>query len=242
MKLLILMYHRARAGALGNSAEMLDAHFAWVARSYRNVLPGEALRPRRLNVCLTFDDGYFDFYAVVYPLLRKHGLRAVLAVPPALIRGAVDSPRADRLAMESDDALAHPSRGGCCTWGELQEMAASGLVAVAAHGFTHRRLDQAEADLATEIDVAKTALTRRLGRPVESFVFPYGRYSEPALARASERYRCVMRIGGALNRDWNQRLLYRVDADGMADPVALFGPLRMARYRMRYFWNRCRRR
>ena len=55
---------------------MLDAHFAHISRQYRNVLPGEKLSVGALDVCLSFDDAYFDFYAIVFPLLKKHGLSA----------------------------------------------------------------------------------------------------------------------------------------------------------------------
>src|SRR5207253_3666710 len=86
MNLLVLMYHRARAGRHGNDPAMLEKHFRHIAANYRNVLPGDALDANRLNVCLTFDDAYFDFYATVYPLLMRHQLRAVLAVPPLVVR------------------------------------------------------------------------------------------------------------------------------------------------------------
>ena len=240
MTLLVLMYHRARAGRHGNSAAMLDAHLGHVAAKFQNVLPGERLARDRANVCVTFDDGYYDFYSTVFPLLRKHGLRALLAIPPFVVRDTVHVGVAERLAVEADDAFAHPSRGGFCTWSELREMAASGHVSIAAHGFTHTRLDVPHANLETEIDAPRALLSARFDQTVDSFVFPYGRYSPEALDKARRRYRYVFRIGGALNRTWASPLLYRIDADGMATPAALFAPGRMLSYRSRYWWNRLR--
>ena len=240
MSLLVLMYHRARAGRFGNAPEMLDAHFAHIARTYANVLPGEAPVAGQLNVCLSFDDGYFDFYAIVFPLLKKHGLRALLAVAPAVVRERVEVASADRLAVEPEGAFSDPDNGAFCTWPELAEMAASGHVAIAAHGFSHRRLDDPAAELAVEIDAPKAILEARLGQPVESFVFPYGRYSKTALNRASGHYRHLFRIGGALNRRGAEGLLYRVDADAMTSPRALFSSARAAGYRARWVWNRMR--
>lgn len=242
MTLLVLMYHRARAGRHGNAAAMLDAHLGHLATAFANVLPGERLAADRTNVCVSFDDGYFDFYATVFPLLRKHQLRALLAIPPFVIRESVGVGTAERLAVEADDAFAHPSRGGFCTWNELREMTASGHVRIAAHGFTHTRLDAPEANLETEIDTPRTLLSARFDQPVDSFVFPYGRYSPASLDKAQRRYRHVFRIGGALNRTWDSPLLYRIDADGMSAPDALFAPGRMLGYRSRYWWNRLRRR
>jgi peptidoglycan/xylan/chitin deacetylase (PgdA/CDA1 family) len=242
MSLLILMYHRASPGRHGNAVEQLDTQFGLIARRYANVLPGQALQRGKLNVCLTFDDGYFDFYVKVFPLLRKHRLRAVLAIPPVVMRDVVEGSREERLALPTADAFSRPSQGGFCTWKELQEMVDSGLVVVAAHGFTHQPLDHSDADLVTEIDAPKVVLSQRLGKFVDSFMFPYGRYSGRALRLARKRYQYVFRIGGALNRNWNGRLLYRIDADAMRDPAELFEPRRLALYRARYYWNRLRRR
>jgi len=236
------MYHRARAGRHGNPPEVIAAHFAHIASTYRNVLPGDPLAPGRLSVCLSFDDGYFDFYATVFPLLKKYQLRAVLAVPVAVVRERVDAASDDRLNLESREAFAYPSRGGFCTWAELAEMAGSGHVTIAAHGFTHGRLDSPTANLAMELDAPKTILKTRVAQPIDSFVFPFGRCSQRSLQRARAQYRYVFRIGGALNRGWGSRLLYRVDADAMPGPRSLFSPARLVGYRARYFWNRLRMR
>ncbi len=242
MSLLVLMYHRARAERHGNPAAILDEHFAHVAACYPNVLPGDPLVPDALNVCLTFDDAYFDFYATVFPLLKKHKLRALLAVPTSVICERIAAEREARLVVDTSEAFAHPSSGGFCTWSELEEMAASGHVSIAAHGFTHCRLDDEQANFATEIDTPQTLLGARLAQPVESFVFPYGRYSERSLLQARRRYRYVFRIGGALNHGWGGRMIYRVDADGMETPWSLFSRRRLVQYRARYLWNRLRRR
>jgi len=235
------MYHRARADRHGNPAEILDEHFGHISRSYPNVLPGDPLASGALNVCLSFDDGYFDFYATVFPLLRKHRLRALLAIPPVVVRERADGKTEDRLNIDSDEAFAHPDRGAFCTWTELKEMAGSGHVTIAAHGFTHCRLDDPGAALALEVDAPQTIMETRLGQPVDSFVFPFGRYSPRSLAQARRRYRYVFRIGGALNRTWESRLIYRICADTMEGPKSLFSPSRLACYRARYFWNRLRR-
>ncbi len=239
MSLLVLMYHRARAGRHGNSVEMLDAHFAHIAAHHPTALPGDKLTEGHLNVTLSFDDGYFDFYAHVFPLLVKHNLRALLAIPPAFIREKVETTAGERLKLEIDEAFAQPERGGFCTWRELEELTASGRVVMAAHGLTHQRLDRPGVDLADEIEAPRTTLTTHLAKPT-SFVFPFGRFSRRALQRARQSYPFVFRIGGALNCNWNGRLLYRVDADEMASPSAVFAPARLTRYRVRRWWNRLR--
>jgi peptidoglycan/xylan/chitin deacetylase (PgdA/CDA1 family) len=234
------MYHRARAERHGNTPEMLDAHFDHIARNHHNVLPGDPLAGEALNVCLSFDDGYFDFYAIVFPLLRKHGLRAVLAIPPLFVREATEADPESRRNVDSADAFAKPELGGFCTWREIEEMAQSPHVTLAAHGYSHQRLDARPVDLSLEVDQPQTILSARVGKPIEAFVFPFGRYSNPSLDKARQRYRHVFRIGGAMNRNWNGRVLYRVDADRMEHAAALFSRSRLLAYRARYFWNRLR--
>jgi peptidoglycan/xylan/chitin deacetylase (PgdA/CDA1 family) len=239
--LLVLMYHRAQAEQHGNAPEMLDAHFAHIAESYRQVLPGEPLADGALNVCLSFDDAYFDFYAVVFPLLRKHKLRALLAVPTGRILEQTTKSPDVRLKITSTEAFAAPASAGFCTWPELEELAHSGHVAIAAHGDTHCRLDVNDPTThADEVERPQMRLSTRLQTSVESFVFPYGRYSQASLGYARRRYRHVFRIGGATNRGWSSRLLYRVDADAMSSPDALFSPEALTLYRRRSLWNRLR--
>ena len=166
MSLLVFMYHRASAGRHGNDAAILDRHFALLARDHPCVLPGEALPARRLSVCLTFDDAYVDFYATVHPLLQKHGLRALLAVPVAAIRDRHDAPLKARLAL---CASRRPDGASAahCTWQELADMAATGVVAMAAHGYSHTALDRADADLDAEIVRPKAILAARTGSSVD---------------------------------------------------------------------------
>ena len=242
MSLLVLMYHRARAGLYGNSPEMLDAHFAHIARTYPHGLPGETLTPGRLNVCLTFDDGYFDFYATVFPLLKKHGLRVLLGLPASFVRDQTAAAPAERLAAGNDESFLYPERGGFCTTPELAEMVATGHVRLAAHGMTHVRLDTPDANIPLEIETPQFLLQSRFKRPVDSFIFPYGRFSDSSLEAALLHYRYVFRIGAALNPHWDTGLLYRVDADCMTSPDALFAPGLLLRYRARGLWNRFRSR
>jgi peptidoglycan/xylan/chitin deacetylase (PgdA/CDA1 family) len=240
MRLLVLMYHRARPGRDGNSPEMLEAHFRHIAARCRNVLPGEAVAGPQVNVCLSFDDGYFDFHSVVFPLLKKYGLRALLAVPPGAVRERTEASDADRLAVPTELAFVRPRMGGLCTWPELQAMAASGHVAIAAHGYTHVPIDPPRTDLDMELRLPKMVLESRLAAPVDSFVFPYGKFSGRAFGEARSAYRHVFRIGGAANLGWDGGLLYRVGADAMRGPERLFSRGRMAAYRARFLWNRMR--
>lgn len=236
------MYHRARAGRHGNAPSVLDAHFAHIANCFHPVLPGDSISKGPTSVCLSFDDGYFDFYHTVFPLLVRHNLKALLAVPVNVVTDQTSVPVNARLAVESEVAFSKPETGGFCTWSELERMTASGRVRIAAHGNTHVRLDGPSVDTHREIRLPQSVLEARLGQPVDSFVFPYGRFSSDSLHVARRCYTHVFRIGGAINCSWGAPVLYRVDADEMKSPHALFHPGRMLQYRARYLWNRLRHR
>lgn len=238
--LLVLMLHQAYGGPAGNTPQKLDALFAHLAAHHHCVLPGEPLLADRLNFCLSFDDGYLDFLQFVLPSLGRHNLRALLAIPTALPFETCDIPESRRLEMPSVSPAPHTIREGLCTWDELRTVAASGRVAFAAHGMTHIRLDAPAADLAKEIVESGNTLAGRLGVPVDSFVFPHGRFSRSALALVRRHYRHAFRIGDASLRGWSSPVLYRVSADGFANPEELFAPQRLRRYARRAWWNRLR--
>lgn len=240
MKLLVLAYHRGRGGRDGNTPEMLDAHFEHIAHSYANVLPGEPLPKDRRAVCLCFDGAFFDFYTTISPLLERHGLRAMLAIAPSVIREEVEGYTADRLRLDSTAAYAAPQAGGFCTWFELEELARTGRIALAAHGYTHCALHHARADLETEIHVPRTLIASRLRLPVPSFVFPFGKASHASVVEAKTAYRYVFANGNAGNPGWGDWLLHRIDADNLRTPTELFEPTRLLGYRVRRLWSKLR--
>jgi peptidoglycan/xylan/chitin deacetylase (PgdA/CDA1 family) len=238
MTLLALSYQRAQAGPDGNSPEMLDAHFEYIAATFTNVLPGEPVPAGRTAACIGFDGAFYDFYQRVFPLLTKHKLRAVLAVAPAVIRDHSNRSMPRASAGPTRTATAEAGGRTFCSWGELQEVARSGLVAIAAHGYTHRALDDAGNDVETEVHVPRTLLSARLRVPVDSFVFPFGRYCRSALREARSGYQHVFIDKPAFNRGWGKGIVFRVACDNLQSPTAPFEGPRLLGYRTRGLWHR----
>lgn len=240
MTLLVLSYQRAYAGTDGNSPEMLDAHFEYLAANFANVLPGDPMPSDRLACCLGFDGAFRDFYDRVYPLLLKHNLRAVLAVSPAMIRSDSNGGEERRRVQGSTQPQSKNGPRQFCTWGELQKMVSSGLVTIAAHGYTHRPLDDASNDVATEVHVPRTLLSSRLHVPVETFVFPFGRYCRTALREACDGYRHVFVDATATNQDWSRSIVFRISGNNLKTPTEPFEGGRFLKYRVRALWYRMR--
>lgn len=107
------------------------------------------------SLALTFDDGYEDFYRVVYPFLKKYKIKATLYV----IINALDTP-------------------GYLTKEQLKELAASEYIEIGSHTFNHPdliTLDKHKAEF--EIIKSKKYLEALINKPVLSFCYPYGHYN-----------------------------------------------------------------
>ena len=240
--LLILLYHRAIDCQYGNPASTLRSHFSQLRQRFQASLPGEALRPGHLNLCLTFDDASADFFGYVFPLLQEFSLRAVLAVPTAFIVEKTSLSLEDRMAVPCDQAMGGElfrTRAPFCTWEELKLMAASGLVEVASHSHHHIDLTLPESDAKSEAVRSKMILEQRLGRAASTFAFPFGKVNSQTYGIIRQHYRYAMRIGGALNAGWSPKRqpLCRVGADRVSDIGQLTRWHRLARYGLKWAAN-----
>ncbi len=133
--------------------------------TFEDLLSREA--PRKA-VMLTFDDGYEDNYVHLFPLLKKHGMKAVIyllgdrTIPSNqwdLAQGAVEAP-----LMKKEQIL---------------EMSGSGLVEFGGHSLTHAKLTElTPEELERQVGGCKSSLEALLGKPILSFAYPYGFFSE----------------------------------------------------------------
>jgi biofilm PGA synthesis lipoprotein PgaB len=113
--------------------ERLIQQLAWLRENgYQAVSVDQILRARQGGpelpakaVLLSFDDGYASFYTRVMPLLRSYQWPALLAPVGAW----VDTPAGQAV----DFAGERRPREQFLTWDQVREVAASGLVEIAAH-------------------------------------------------------------------------------------------------------------
>lgn len=237
------LYHRVNKEIYSNSLEMMDAHFCHISRHFNVVLPGEPLSGQRLNVCLTFDDAFFDFYHLVFPLLRKYSVRALLAVPVKYILDATTVPVQDRLSVPHEESHlegVYQSKAPYCTWIELKEMSESGFVSMASHTYSHSAIrSDGSVDLDRELVLSKQIMEEKLGVPVDTFVYPFGTYDKASYTTVKRTYEFAMRIGNAVNYSWfnTTGVTYRINADGMKDPYEMFRTRNMIGYYWKLFTN-----
>ncbi len=142
-----------------------------LAQAVRCAAAGERL-PRRA-VVLTFDDGCRCFLDGALPELRARGMTATLFAVASELGG---TNRWDTVLGEREERLLDAAG--------LKRAADAGIE-IGSHGACHRDLTALPAaELEAEVAGSRATLEGALGRPVETFCYPYGRFDEPARTAA----------------------------------------------------------
>ncbi|SHI55753.1 polysaccharide deacetylase family protein [Desulfofundulus thermosubterraneus] len=191
----ILMYHKVnpdpRAGGLGLRVppQKFARHMEYLAdHGFHTVSLTDVVdhfqkgKPLPIRpVVITFDDGYLDNYTYAFPILKKYGFTATIFVVAHTV-GKTNTFDAGRQPVNK-----------MAGWRELKEMADYGIT-IGAHTLDHPRLTRIPLEEARrQIKESKALLEAGLGRPVEVFSYPYGRYNrELALAVRESGYRAAV--------------------------------------------------
>lgn len=136
------------------------------------------IRLDRPSILLTFDDCSRNLHQVAFPLLQKYRCHAVAFAAPSF----------HDLAEAVNEKEHRP-----CTWAELSELSASGVVDIQSHSLDHRFFSRwpepaplcgADADmnqivaqkpprsLREDLLLARETLEQKLGKPVRHLAFP----------------------------------------------------------------------
>jgi peptidoglycan/xylan/chitin deacetylase (PgdA/CDA1 family) len=175
----ILRYHSVSDDPPGASAPYAVSRWRFGAQldtlvrlGFTSLTVGELLLARASGLPLpertaviTFDDGFADFAANAWPELAERELTATLYVTAGQLGGT-----SSWLAPHGTGELAMLTRR------QLVELAAQGCE-IGAHSMTHPHLDCLPRTAAKrEIGQSKRVLEHLLGRPVDSFAYPFGYY------------------------------------------------------------------
>ena len=164
--------------------------------SLADALDRTGLDEGRLNVALTFDDGFEEHATVVAPMLRELGLPATFFIPS----GSLDlsQPEADRFAKS---ALRRSGSFGFLRSEDVELIAAEPNFEIGGHTAHHVDVGRlGEDEVASEIVEDKAALENLTGRPVRFFAFPFGsprlRLCRRSRTRATGRPSRSFRVSG----------------------------------------------
>lgn len=168
---------------------MIEEHLKYIAKNYNIVLPGDKTNPFKINVCLTFDDGFYDFYHFVFPILKKLNIKALLAIPIKYILEDTNLSPDLRLSVNYKEATKEnnfKNKAPFCTWKEIIEMQNSNLVKIASHSYSHQNLTNENIDLDFEIIESKKILEKILKTEIDIFVYPLGKFNEKIHKKVKE--------------------------------------------------------
>ena len=136
-------------------------------------------RPPRRAVALTFDDGFRSAYTAALPVLSEYGFVATIYPVAGRLGGANDW-RGQPAGIPTLPLL---------SWDELGALVAAGW-AVGGHTLIHPDLTVLPVGEAVEeIEGGGRRLRERLGTPVETFAYPYGRVNQAVRTVVAEHYR-----------------------------------------------------
>ena len=229
-----MMYHHVGSDRCSNELAIFEEHLHYISQNFTSLFPTQEKLPKN-PICLVFDDGYYDFYKIIYPILQKYKLKALLAVVPKYILEDTDKSDSERLDYEHNELFNNYENGTFCTYKELREMQKSGLLQIASHSYSHRNLLENSIDLTQELLKSKNILEEKLGCEVESFVYPFGKYNQHILDETMKHYKYSFRIGNAVQKDFSgiNGVIYRIDGDFLKSPNEIFSFSNMLKFRFK---------
>ena len=131
-------------------------------------------------VILAFDDGYYNNYKYVYPLLREYDARIVMSVITKALDDFTESP-------SKSVEYAH------MTWDQLCEMVSSGHAEVQNHSYNlhsygksrvgcgrnkGESVEDYDRVLSSDVMLSQLRIYEMTGSVPNTFTYPYGRYSD----------------------------------------------------------------
>ncbi|MDX4013046.1 polysaccharide deacetylase family protein [Aliarcobacter skirrowii] len=231
--LISIMYHHVNSDRCSNDLSIFEEHLKYIKNNFKTIFPGEKVTQK--SVCLTFDDAYADFYFLIFPLLKKYNLKALLAIPSKYILDDTEELPENRMNFEHNDLFENYKKATFCTYKELKQMQESGLVVFGSHSHSHVNLLEDNVDLDLELRVSKEILEEKLNTKIESFVFPFGKYNQNILEKAKLYYKYNFRIGNAIHKDFSgiNGAIYRVDGDGLKTADEIFKTTKLLKYKFK---------
>lgn len=177
----IIYYHRVAPGAdpdTGVTPQVFDLQMSFLKRigfhgvSLRTILDGNS--SSESNIAITFDDGYEDNLEWAAPILEKHGFRATIFCISGKPGGVSDWDKDPRW-------IGHP----LLSVSQMRDLDQRGFE-IGSHTRSHPDLSKlSDCEVEDELIGSRRELEDSLGRQVETFCYPYGRYSpsSPEIAK-----------------------------------------------------------
>lgn len=169
----------------------------------------EGIRFNEKLVVITFDDGYRDFYIEAFPVLQNYNFSATLFLPTFYIKN-------NRRKFEERE---------CLNWNDVRELDKLNIH-FGSHTVTHQQLKTLKYDdIEYELMKSKEEIEDNIGKPIESFSYPYAfpeenkrfmKYFKFKLINCGYKTGVTTKIGTAAQKD-DVYFLRRIPANTFDD-------------------------
>ena len=134
--------------------------------------------------CVTFDDGFKNFFTNAVPVLKEMDVPAAFFLPTEYIGLDLDAHWEQIEPFYKRSYVDNERQFEFLDWDECRQMAAAGFT-LGSHTHSHRRLtDLQPAEAELELSLSKQIIESQLGRPCRHFCCPWGKPNkdfDPAL-------------------------------------------------------------
>ena len=168
----------------------------------------------KINVVISFDDGYRGWLTHAVPVLKEHGLPAIFFVSSGFI--GLSKEQEANFALTNLFLTHEPHRiTGCLSQGDIRRLVVEGFT-IGGHTLKHTNLGKVRnrAQLGYEIAEDKSRLEKAAGAKVDYFSYPFGAFDNPEIelfeVLKESGYRgAVTTISGFNDSKTNKYLLHR---------------------------------
>ncbi|NCX93851.1 MAG: polysaccharide deacetylase family protein [Gammaproteobacteria bacterium] len=180
----ILLYHAVGPRGWALDAALFQAQMEWLSQ-HCDVLPLSELltthpHSNRVQVAITFDDGYASVFQVAAPILDQLKIPATVYLNTGWIADHENERRA------SCAALGHYPEEMFLIWDEVKTLVNRGWE-MGSHGVNHLKfVELPESQLMEELTVSKQTIETRLNRPCPQFAYTWGLHSKPLMKKLEQ--------------------------------------------------------
>ena len=145
-----VLYHQINDYSNVNG-KLFEEHIKYlVENGYKGITVSEYINnefdKKDKNIMITFDDGYYDNYAIAFPILKKYNIKSTIFLNSFYIKNEErdnmnnvikNSGEANKVAMDNYNKTCNATTWQYMTWVEAVEMHKSGIVDFQAHSHKH---------------------------------------------------------------------------------------------------------
>ncbi|MDX2346827.1 MAG: polysaccharide deacetylase family protein [Legionella sp.] len=174
---IILLYHAVGSGADAMDTQLFSEQMAWLSEYCEVMSLSDLLRvnsnSNKIQVAISFDDGYACLYDVCAPILKRLNIPAIVYLNTAWVA----SDAVHRLKSNPD--LGHYPDEHFLIWNEVKQFVSDGWE-IGSHGVDHvdlTRMTRQMHDLNLQLSQSKQAIEDNLEQPCVHFAYTWGKHS-----------------------------------------------------------------